>query len=158
MNRFVSTLKIVCLLLLLLLVVLLFVNVIMRYVVRSPIDWVEEAGQLILIWLTFLGAAAAAAEKRHMGMDMLMTYLKGKRKKVLEGAISTLVILCLGIVTYYGIDMTIYNLEQKSESLRFSYAVFYVAIPIGCLCYIVFELTHFLRLFKRDSIEGGGSK
>lgn len=129
----------------------------MRYVVKSPFAWTEEAGQLLLVWLTFLGAAVAGSEKRHMGMDWLTMKLKGKPKKVYDGVISIFIMVSLSIVIYNGIDLTLYNLDLKSESLQFSFALFYLAIPVGCFSYLLFELNYFFGILRQTQSLKGGS-
>lgn len=150
MKRFLYLLKQICFILIVLLVVLLALNVFMRYIVRSPFAWTEEAGQLLLVWLTFLGAAVAGSEKRHMGMDWIAMKFKGKSRKVYDSIISLFIMVSLGIIIYNGIDLTLYNLELKSESLQFSFALFYLAIPVGCSCYLLFELNYFFNIFGRS--------
>jgi TRAP-type C4-dicarboxylate transport system permease small subunit len=130
-------------------VVILAASVIMRYVVNEPLDWIEEAGMLILVWMTFLGAVLAAAEKKHMGMDLLLTKLNGKMKKIVPAAISIITIISLLFVIYYGVDMTLYNLTLESESLQISYAYFYLAIPVGCLLYAIVELQQLIQLARK---------
>lgn len=66
MRLLLNGVKVICLGFLLVLVVVLAVNVLMRYGFGSPFYWAEEAGQLLLVWLSFLGAALAGAERRHM--------------------------------------------------------------------------------------------
>jgi TRAP-type C4-dicarboxylate transport system permease small subunit len=127
------------------LVLLLFVNVVMRYFLRMPIEWTEEAGQLLLIWVTFLGAAMAAGERRHMAMDALKRKLSASHRRRAEIAISLLITGCLAIIAYYGWNMTMFNAARHSESLRISYALFYAAIPVGAALYSIFELAYLLH-------------
>ncbi len=142
-----------CFFLLILLVVLLATNVFMRYVVKVPLDWTEEAGVLILVWITFMGAVIAAAEKKHMGMDLLLNKLRGKAKKIFITIINLVTILSLLIITYYGVDMTIYNLNLESESLQISYAFFYLPIPVGCLLFVIVEIDQLISMLRAKVIE-----
>lgn len=148
MNVLISAVKHFCFLLLMLLVLLLATNVVMRYVVNEPLAWTEEAGILILVWLTFMSAVIAAAEKKHMGMDLFLTKLRGKMKKVVPAIISVITIVSLSVVTYYGIEMTWYNLRLDSESLQISYAYFYLAIPVGCLLFLIVEFHQLISLLR----------
>ena len=127
------------------LVLLLLVNVFMRYILRTPIEWTEEAGQLLLIWLTFIGAAMAAGERRHMAMDALQRALSPVYRRYGEIIIGILIIGCLAIIIYYGWNMTTFNARRLSESLRISYALFYAAIPTGAVLYIIFEIAYLLH-------------
>jgi tripartite ATP-independent transporter DctM subunit len=47
-------------------------GVVFRYVLNNPLYWAEEAARLLLIWLSFAGAALAFQRKQHLSMDVLM--------------------------------------------------------------------------------------
>ena len=51
------------------------VGVFFRYVLNSPLYWAEEAARLLLIWLSFVGAALAFQRNQHLSMDVLMRLL-----------------------------------------------------------------------------------
>lgn len=47
-------------------------GVVFRYVLNNPLYWTEEAARLLLIWLSFAGAALAFQRNQHLSMDVLM--------------------------------------------------------------------------------------
>jgi C4-dicarboxylate transporter, DctM subunit len=51
---------------------LVLTGVVFRYVLNSPLYWAEEAARLLLIWLSFAGAALAFQRNQHLSMDILM--------------------------------------------------------------------------------------
>ena len=59
-------------------VVLVFGNVVLRYAFNSGITVSEELARWLFVWLTFLGAIAALAERGHLGTDLLVSRL-GRR-------------------------------------------------------------------------------
>ncbi|WP_158738087.1 TRAP transporter small permease [Alteribacillus sp. YIM 98480] len=154
MKKLQYILKLICSVLLIILVVLLACNVFLRYVVGQPLDWTEEAGMLILVWITFLGAVLAAGENKHMGMDLVYNKFKGTSKKVMTTLMGGLIIIGLFMVVYYGAEMTINNLNLKSESLQISYAYFYLAIPVSCLLYGIIEVQKLVNLYRNNQKEG----
>lgn len=148
MRRLLGGVKAVCLALIVTLVILLGTNVVLRYGFNSPFVWAEEAGQLLFLWLSFLGAAMAGAERRHMRMELLDKYGGSRTEKFREVAASVLILICLSVVVFYGVEAVLDNLARRSESLGVSYALFYGAIPVGCLLYLVFEAKHLLHMIK----------
>ncbi len=54
---------------------LVLVGVFFRYALNSPLYWAEEAARLLLIWLSFVGAALAFQRKQHLAMDVVMRLL-----------------------------------------------------------------------------------
>lgn len=152
MYLLLNVVKAVCQGLLLALVIVLGTNVVMRYVFQSPLYWTGETGTLLFVWLSFLGAALAGAERRHMRTELLDTYLRGGAQRLHGMAVSTLVLVCLAIVVFYGVEATIESIPRDSATLNVSYAVFYGAIPTGCIIYMVFEVLHLLGIIKQETL------
>jgi len=63
-------------------VVLVFGNVVLRYAFNSGISLSEELSRWLFVWITFIGAAVALKERRHLGTDFLLTYLPRAGKKI----------------------------------------------------------------------------
>lgn len=64
-----------------LMVALVFVNAFLRYAFNSGITAGEELSRYLFVWVSALGAIVAFKEGRHIGVDILVTALKGKAKK-----------------------------------------------------------------------------
>jgi tripartite ATP-independent transporter DctM subunit len=47
-----------------------FVSVILRYFVHSPVDWAEEAARGLMVTLVFLGGATVLARRQHVGIEV----------------------------------------------------------------------------------------
>ena len=54
---------------------LVLTGVFFRYALNSPLYWAEEAARLLLIWLSFTGAALAFQRNHHLAMDIVMRLL-----------------------------------------------------------------------------------
>lgn len=74
--------------------------------------------------------------------------MRGRTQRLREAATSVLSLMCLAVVVFYGVELTIENLTLQSESLNVPYAIFYGAIPIGCILYMVFEAGHLLGVVR----------
>jgi TRAP-type C4-dicarboxylate transport system permease small subunit len=68
--------------LLLAIVVMVFGNVVLRYGFNSGIDISEELSRWCLVWITFIGAALALREGRHLGVDALVVRLTRRGRSV----------------------------------------------------------------------------
>ena len=141
-NLLAQLLRYLCSALLVAMILVLGANVVMRYVFGSPLAWSGELSGLLLVWFSLLGLAVAAAERRHMAMDLLSNALPGLGRRALETLISLISIGVCGYLIYYGIQICQFNLSLNSEQLQISYAFFYAAIPVGFAFYLVFELLH----------------
>ena len=52
-------------------VLIVLTQVVTRYLLRVSISWPEEMARYVLVWLTFVGAAAAAARHEQITVDSL---------------------------------------------------------------------------------------
>lgn len=51
-------------------VAVVFVSVIMRYFLHSPVDWAEEVARSLMVTLVFLGGATVLARRQHVGIEV----------------------------------------------------------------------------------------
>jgi tripartite ATP-independent transporter DctM subunit len=56
-------------------VCVVFVSVILRYFLHSPVDWAEEAAGGLMITLVFLSGATVLARRRHVGIEVFRSLL-----------------------------------------------------------------------------------
>ena len=54
---------------------MLFAGVVWRYVLNSPLVWVDELAEILFLWLVSLGAVVALRRSEHMRMTILVTRL-----------------------------------------------------------------------------------
>ncbi|GAB3676117.1 TRAP transporter small permease [Salinisphaera aquimarina] len=152
MTLFLLGLKQFCALLIVALISLLGANVFMRYALGSPLFSTAEISHLLMVWLSFVGIAVAAAERRHMAMDLVDSLLPAHYARRLSIAISVVVVITSIYVVYSGVRLALFNQSLYSEQLQISYAFFYGAIPVGFFCYLLFELRHLVDLLAgRDA-------
>ena len=81
-------------LLLVSMVVLAALQVLLRNIWDTGIDWADISVQNVTVIVGLLGAAVATSEGRHLNIDILSRVLKGKAKIILKIVIGT---FCLGI-------------------------------------------------------------
>lgn len=74
-------------------------GVFMRYVVNSPIRWVEEVTGYLVIGLVVLGAPMVLLENSHIEVDLLTGSLKGKALKIVRlWAMLAVVMVCSALI------------------------------------------------------------
>ena len=57
---------------------IVFVSVVFRYVLNSPLTWSEELASLLFAWLTFIGAYVGFRTRSHISIDTLMIFLQSR--------------------------------------------------------------------------------
>ena len=79
-------------------VLAVFANVVLRYGFDTGIVFYEELSRLLFVWLVCIGAVLAAAEGKHLGFDMLVGRMTGKKLKALTFAAQLASVFCLLLV------------------------------------------------------------
>lgn len=105
-----------------------------RYALRAPSSLTEEIARFQLIWLGLLGAVYTFRNRMHVGIDLLVAPLKGKKRLAAElvSLISVLVFAIL-ILIYGGgrlVQLT-HELNQTSGALGVRISYVYSIIPIS---------------------------
>lgn len=129
-------------------------QVISRYLFRSPLGFTDELAGYLLIWLGLLGAAYATGEKQHLAIDLLSAKLSGPNQKRLELFISFLVI-CFGFgVLVIGGSWLIYTsflLGQISASLEVPLGYIYLIVPISGILIVYYTIDNMIHQVRRTT-------
>ena len=125
-----------------------FVNVVCRYWFVFSLSWGEEVALLMMVWLTYLGAAVATRDRAHFAFDYLVRNLPpGARHPVLIAGQVVFILTTLALM-YWGGKVTWELSELVTAALEISQSWVYAACPVGCffmLLYALRNLIHDLR-------------
>jgi TRAP-type C4-dicarboxylate transport system permease small subunit len=128
-------------------ITLVFVNVIMHLFHRD-LAWVIELSELLMVWVTFLGGAAAARRGSHMRITEFIDKLQGVRRKWADAAIESLVLVVLALLARFGWNIVEAGWSNRLTVLDWPMAVQYLALPVGAAIMFVFvgwDLVQILR-------------
>lgn len=114
-------------------VVLVFINAFMRYVFNSSIPASEELSRYFFIWVSYLGAIVAFKDKRHVGVDMLTSKLKGMPKKVVETIGDLITLFVFGVMFTGGISFFNTSAASKGPTTGIPFGFISVSIIIASL-------------------------
>lgn len=154
LKRMEGGLKLVTSSLVLALALLMVATVFFRYVLNKPIQWSDEISRLILVWITFLGAALATKSKKEIIVDVLDVVLTHRMKFVIHSFADVLTLIFMVYVFIYGLEMSEFSLMIKSDALRMPYTYFYAALPIGAFITIIYLCIRLVKRFQgKDEIE-----
>ena len=135
-------------------------EIVMRYFLNSPMQWVTETTEYCLLWMTFFCAAWVLKREGHVVVDVLMVRLRpGVRGRFNEVTSLLGMVLCL-IITWYGVTVT-RDLFQRgiilSSALDPIAYPLYSIIPIGSFLLTVQFLRRFLGFLRGQGAAGGES-
>jgi TRAP-type C4-dicarboxylate transport system permease small subunit len=119
-------------------------QVLARFVFSQPSTWTEEAMRRLLIWCVMLGIAVAFRRGALVSVDLALRTARGAWQTGLRRLITIASLLYLGVLLWYGIDLTWKVRFQSFAALDLSIAWAYAALPVGALICIVGVLGHHL--------------
>jgi TRAP-type C4-dicarboxylate transport system permease small subunit len=116
-------------------VFLIFFQVVMRYVFGRSLSWSEELARYLFIWYTWIGTSLAVRKRRHIRIEILADFLKGRAKLRLEMLVLLVWALFSVFLAYKGIEIGRFLLtsNQTSPALEIPMVFAYAAVPVGCV-------------------------
>lgn len=129
---------------------ILFVNVVFRYLFRSPFTWTEEVVVAIFSWVIFVGASACFRSHLHLRIDVLIRYLPQALAQIAALITVAVMFALLGLMVWFGYDYAAFVSGNRTPMLNISAAWLFAAMPVGMAA----ALVHILRqLFDEGPIE-----
>lgn len=128
-------------------------GVIARYIAPQPAAWSNELATIGFAWLVFLGAAAAAKRRLHVGVDMLTARLSPSIRHGLAIVVAALLAIILTYVAYLAVVIGLGSLHRPTPVLRLPTTVVHAAVVIGFASMALQSAFEALRLIRT----GGGT-
>ena len=117
--------------------VLVFFNVSL-HVVNKDLAWVTELGELLMVWVTFLGGACAAQRGAHMSITEFIDKLTPARRRWADAAVQALCLAMLLVLVRYGWALVAGNWGNQLTVLEWPMAIQYMGMAVGCTLMAVF--------------------
>jgi len=134
----------------------IMLQVFFNYVLSNALSWTQEMSRILLVWLTFFGAALVTRRKLHIGLTMLVERTPQKIQNVVMilGYIVTIFFIVATIT--HGWRLSLFGTSQTLTYLNVSYFWCYVGIPVGATCILVqilyLILNEGLSFFNREEL------
>lgn len=109
-------------------------QIITRFVLEAPAEWSEILIRVSLIWMVFLGIAAAFRQGAMVNVDVLYRWSGPKVRRVLDWVVSIAALVLIAIIIWWGWDYAVRGKVQTMAGLE-SISMFwaYLALPVGGL-------------------------
>lgn len=139
-------------------------NVFMRYFLNHPLQWNDEVVTGLFVWTVFIGSAYAYRKHAHLGVDIVVNKLTGKKKAIVQDVVSVLELAILVMLTVIS-SQYVQNLiwirgkfkPAVTDILRFPRWWIGIAVPIGfglsALYSIYFLLSDRLHIIKKANLQ-----
>jgi TRAP-type transport system small permease protein len=112
------------------LALLIFTNVVLHAMAKD-LAWLTELGELLMVWVTFLGGAAATQRGAHMSINEFLDKLDKRRRLWADAAVQLFTLALLGIVFFYGVSIVQSSWGNVLTTLEWPMAWQYLPMPIG---------------------------
>lgn len=112
----------------------------------TAVGWTEEVARFLLIWLTFVGAALAWAQGRHIAVTLIVGLLPETPRRALQMAALAVVCAFAVALTWLGLAYVEVSSFQRSPALRLRMSHVYTVIPLAAALIAWFSLSDLLRL------------
>jgi TRAP-type C4-dicarboxylate transport system permease small subunit len=143
-----AAVRIACIVMASALFIIVVLAVIGRYVFGSSLTWTEEVPRYLLIWISFLGAAACVARREHVGFDVLFNALPAGLKRWLGAFIGLLIVIFGWVVFRYGITFVKDFGPDLMETIPFTNYWYYIVMPIAGALILLFGAKNVLDAFS----------
>ena len=130
------------------LVLVVFSNVVL-HAFSADIAWTTEFGELVTVWTTFLGVAAAVRRNAHMAVTELIDLLpEPKPRLVADAGIQALVASVLVLLIWKGGVAANASWGSVLTVLDWPMAVQYLSLPVGSAIALVFVVWDLLQIAR----------
>lgn len=127
------------------LVILIFANVLL-HLVGHDLAWTTELGELMMVWVTFLGGAAAAQRHEHVAITELVDLLGLNGRRWADGLAQLVSAAVLGLLIGYGLLIADAGLSNRLTAIDLPMAWEYLALPVGSAATLVFVVWDLVQI------------
>jgi TRAP-type C4-dicarboxylate transport system permease small subunit len=150
--RFIANIpRIVVALLLVAAIINLLIGVFLRYVMIEVTDyfdldpvrftWVEEVGEMMLAWLTLVGAAIGVRERSHFTLHVLTHNWSARAQSIVERIHHVLIAVIGAIAAWYGVKLCMLNSTLVTPGLEINLAVLYASVVAGGGLLVIYAIS-----------------
>lgn len=114
-----------------------------RYLFGAQASWSEELARLLMVWLALLGAALAAREDRHLGLDVIVRTWPDDVQRLGRLFVAVMIILFAGGIMAWGGAQLVeqrFASGQTLPALGIARGWFYLALPVSGALITLFML------------------
>lgn len=133
----------------------LFIEIVVRYILRTSFVGIEEMAAYVAFWMYFIGASYGSYERNHIKAELIHLLFGTSKKYAISRAISSLI--SFGVTAFaipwafnyllWGISM---NEQSQATFLGSTYPVFWfqASIPVGMSLMALYSFVEFVQWMK----------
>jgi TRAP-type C4-dicarboxylate transport system permease small subunit len=130
---------------------IIIVTVVTRYGFNYVLSWSEEVPRYLLIWISFLGAAACVDLRDHIAFDYLYNRFPGPLQSAVQLLINAAIFAFGWVMLLFGIRFVGQFGGDYMESIPFTNVWYYTALPVSGALMMLYSLRDQLNVwFRRE--------
>ncbi len=130
--------------------VLVFIEVVLRYVLGSPLFGIEELIVLIAMWMYFIGASYGAYERSHIKAEFIHTWVRSPKQYILIRLISSSITFTLSLIMIkWTYPFFIWSITKGGTSQALLLPMYYSqsAVFVGAILMSLYFFAEFIDYF-----------
>ena len=111
---------------------IVILGVFFRYVLNTPLNWVEETSRYLMIWGASLSISLGISAGEHVGLTVILDGLKKtSARKAMALLINIFVLAFLLFMFFYSLGSTVEARTQMTQALGISMFIPRLAVPVA---------------------------
>lgn len=128
-----------------------FLQVVCRYLLQTPLTWSEELTKLTFIWMVFLATPLVTQAGVHIQVDYFVNKLPAKLKKTAIWCSGGLALLFFVTIAVIGMEFIRAQTGMRSVALNIPMIYFSWSVPVGMFLEMIFTLDKVLTENRKIS-------
>lgn len=129
-------------------IVVVSVQVALRYLLNTSIDWSDEVSRLLFVWCMFLAIPLGIREGSHVGIELLVQFVPAAPRRQLARVCTVLAIGLMAIVLWQTVRIAADTWDELMPTLPISVNWFLVPVALSA----AHALLHLVPLLWREPV------
>jgi C4-dicarboxylate transporter DctQ subunit len=132
------------------------IKVAMRVFFNYGLHGIDQISGIMMVYITFLGAAWVLRKDGHVTVDILMTIVSPPVRRmmlIISSILSAIVCLIIAYYGYYAVIRSVQRGIMVAAELEIPRAINLAVIPLGCFLLGVEFILRTLRFIRADNIQ-----
>lgn len=134
-------------------IVVVSVQVALRYLLNTSIDWSDEVSRLLFVWCMFLAIPLGIREGSHVGVELLVQFLPAVPRRQLARLCTLAGIVLMGVVLWQTVRIAADTWDELMPTLSISANWFLVPVALSA----GHAILHLVQLLWREPVRTIGT-
>lgn len=133
-----------------LLVLIIFLQVLMRYLLKNPLTVTEELSRFVLIYLCSIGASYVSGRRGHLSIEILKKNPRlGGPLAIFTEIVKFIFIAFALVMGGYFLNESVYTLKQTSAVLKLPLFYVYFIMPVCGVSMLVYCIINIAEIISK---------